>query len=863
MTNLPILFMCVLTLILTACGDDTSESMDMFQPDITRQLGDQYVTPTPDGGAEPADVSPLADMRTPTPVTDCTSLCERLTECSNGLLGDAASCVDTCNSLASFDGYDAFLSCVDDAACSELNGCRVPEPPPPTCEEVCAVLGSCEPATRLPESLADVDTCTDACSDPARSEAIGFCGRSIAEGVSECNGDVFSRCLAERLYPVCSAVCDRKLECEVESDYIDCLVDCATPSSETDPVTRRRARLRQTCWQTAADCSAASLCDEPTSDPQYDPTALCAADEACNLVDDPCAQTVSALSLSIAHEALDCVAGSLSTACDTSLTSCFTQANIDPLECDEYCAVAMLCEQLPEGQTEFECSTSCRAAVDGSAQNIARFRRPTSCAYVNTCEELSLCLGQSGGADVCASACGHLSTCEQADIDSMTCISTCDAASTLRQEVFYTCNAVINACASPQQCAVPPAPDCTTICDGLSGCGLESLRCIQRCDDNAYLQPDDFIETYACHAVARNCPDHERCQNGERSAGRACIQACRGQLECAGDQSAMLSCIDTCAAGFSGSAGVEFEFNYQCLQGLAIDATCDEIDSCSTMTSSQAVCDAVCDAQNRCELLEDQTVEGCQEACLQGLITEPDAYTCALRAGRVANGCIDLAQCLNIEVTPAPPACVTRCAARAQCDETIDQFLCERQCDPAIEGTYEASIRMSCLEAHSDCISILACLDSPVEDQSICVDVCSAIEQCPGEIGVDGRYVDLATCETSCGIEALVDTEADHAALNICLDEVICVAEEVERCFNGGASAPTCDNAWTAYEECGNDENFLWAFVSPPVTNRASYLAFCNGLISMEGAMAIEPRLECVISAAANGLCDDQIACSF
>jgi hypothetical protein len=864
MKNLHVFLLCVLALTLLACGEESNETMDMFQPDVTRQLGDQYVTPSPDGGTEPGDAMPLADMRTPTPVTDCTSLCERLSECSSGLLGDATSCEDACNTLTSYDGYDAFVSCVDGAACNELAGCRMPEPPPPSCGEVCGALDSCEPATRLPESLADVETCADACADPARSEAIGVCGRSIAEGISECSGDVFSRCLAERLYPICSAVCDRKLECEVESDYIDCLVDCAAPSSETDPVTRRRARLRQTCWQTAADCDVASICDEPTNDPQYDPTALCVADEMCNQIDQPCAQTVTALSLSIAHDALDCVAQSLSSTCDASLTSCFTQGNINPLYCDEYCAVAMLCEQLPEGQAEFDCSTNCRAAVDGSAEDVARFRRPTSCAYVNTCEEFSVCLAQSGGADICASACSHLSSCEQGAIDPMACEETCDAASTLRQEAFYTCNAIIDACTSPQQCAVPPAPDCTTICDGLNGCGLEAVRCLQTCDDNAYLQPDDFIETYACHAVARNCPDHERCQNGERLAGRACIQACRGQLECAGDQGEMLSCIDSCAAGFSGQTGVDFEFSYPCLQGLAIDATCAEIDACTMTTSSQAVCDAVCDAQSRCALLDaDQTLESCQEACLSSLVADPDAYTCALRAGRVANGCIDLAECLNIDVAPASPACVTRCAARAQCDEATDQFLCERQCDPALEGTPETSIRMSCLEAHTDCVSILRCLDSPTEDPDVCIGICSSLEQCPDEIGVDGRYGNLAACQTSCGIDALVNIDADNPALSLCLGEALCVTEEIDRCFNGGASAPTCDNAWTAYEECGNDDNFLWAFVTPPVSDRASYLSFCNALLSTDGAMAIEPKLQCVIDAAANSMCDDQIACSF
>jgi hypothetical protein len=450
MTKFQILSTCLVIMTLLACGESADESLDMSQPDMTRQLGDQYVPPVNDGGVDPADAMPLADMRLPTPVTDCPSLCERLQECSSGLLGASDTCEETCAELASYDGYDAFLACANGAECNALNSCRVPEPPPPTCEEVCGVLDTCEPATRLPQSLADVDTCTDACTDPARAEAIGVCGRSIAEGISTCDGDIFSRCLAERLYLVCSAVCDRKLECGVASDYIDCLVGCAAPSSETDPVTRRRARLRQTCWQTAAECAEAIECDEPAAPAQYDATALCVADEACNSqIDAPCADTVSALSVSIDHEALDCVAASLTQTCNESLANCFTQATLDPLECDEYCAIAMLCEQLPEAQSEFDCSTNCRAAVGGSPEAIARFRRPTSCAYVNTCEALRLCLEQSGGTDLCASACDHLVGCEDLDggtVDLDACTVECNGSSTLREEVYFTCNATIDVC---------------------------------------------------------------------------------------------------------------------------------------------------------------------------------------------------------------------------------------------------------------------------------------------------------------------------------------------------------------------------------------------------------------------------------
>ena len=276
-------------------------------------------------------------------------------------------------------------------------------------------------------------------------------------------------------------------------------------------------------------------------------------------------------------------------------------------------------------------------------------------------------------------------------------------------------------------------------------------------------------------------------------AGNARRQYCRGTLSCMGPQSEMLNCIDNCAGGLSGEDGLSFELNYTCLQALAADSTCDEINGCNEPWTPEAVCSAVCQAQSDCELLADgQNADSCQAACLLEVSDNLDAYVCALRAGRVANGCIDLAECLNIDVPPADPSCVTQCAARAQCDASTDQFLCERRCDPSVDGT---ELRLACLEASAECPSVLACLDNQLEDPSICNDICTTLSQCDGQLGEDGRYLDVPSCETECGIEALVNQESEHAVLRICLGEAACVDEAIETCFTG--SQPTCDNAWT------------------------------------------------------------------
>ena len=115
--------------------------------------------------------------------------------------------------------------------------------------------------------------------------------------------------------------------------------------------------------------------------------ALCEADLSCTQIDSPCEERVLELSTSIAHSTLDCLSDTIDENCNTNVTACFTDNALNPLDCDEYCAVAMLCEQLPNGQSEFDCSSACRAAVEGSAAERARFQRPTTCAYVNSCDE--------------------------------------------------------------------------------------------------------------------------------------------------------------------------------------------------------------------------------------------------------------------------------------------------------------------------------------------------------------------------------------------------------------------------------------------------------------------------------------------
>ena len=157
----------------------------------------------------------------------------------------------------------------------------------------------------------------------------------------------------------------------------------------------------------------------------------------------------------------------------------------------------------------------------------------------------------------------------------------------------------------------------------------------------------------------------------------------------------MLACIDECAEGFTGQEGLDFEQNFGCLSQLPPDATCDNVATCNASAFPKSVCHNVCTARERCTLIEDgQTIEDCKAECVPAVENNPDAYACALRASRITNGCLDLAACLNIEIEPAAPECVTLCAARVQCDETADQFLCERQCDPTVNGT---STCLNCL----------------------------------------------------------------------------------------------------------------------------------------------------------------------
>ena len=178
MTNIRMITAGLCLCFTVACGESQDTNEEMMDQGV-RQLGDEFVPPINDMGMNEADSTTLADMSTPTEVTDCASLCVRFDECNRNLLGPRDTCEDACADLEPLAGFEGFLTCVDQAECSRLDSCVVPEPPPPTCEEVCASLETCEPTNVLPEGFTDVDSCVSACADDAKSSAIVICGARL------------------------------------------------------------------------------------------------------------------------------------------------------------------------------------------------------------------------------------------------------------------------------------------------------------------------------------------------------------------------------------------------------------------------------------------------------------------------------------------------------------------------------------------------------------------------------------------------------------------------------------------------------------------------------------------------------------
>ena len=84
------------------------------------------------------DVPPV-DMMVMPVVNDCPSACQRISDCGrDDLFATTEACVAACDRVSEEAVPQNWFDCLQLEGCGLLQLCRLPEPRPMTCEEVCA-----------------------------------------------------------------------------------------------------------------------------------------------------------------------------------------------------------------------------------------------------------------------------------------------------------------------------------------------------------------------------------------------------------------------------------------------------------------------------------------------------------------------------------------------------------------------------------------------------------------------------------------------------------------------------------------------------------------------------------------------------
>jgi hypothetical protein len=161
-------------------------------------------------------------------VHDCAQACAVFEDCGridvwNGMIDN---CLEACAPVEDDARIANFYNCLAVASCENVDACTPPEPPPPTCSDICTAMDACEGDFRLPAALPNVGECTNACSDATLGPLMTRCGASVLAGV--CDPGDFDRCLLSGLYGDCFEACSRLKDCgsaEAE-DAVACTLAC-------------------------------------------------------------------------------------------------------------------------------------------------------------------------------------------------------------------------------------------------------------------------------------------------------------------------------------------------------------------------------------------------------------------------------------------------------------------------------------------------------------------------------------------------------------------------------------------------------------------------------------------------------------
>ncbi|MEE2756666.1 MAG: hypothetical protein VYA30_08385 [Myxococcota bacterium] len=855
----------------TGCDDGSNnESTNIVTADGGRQIADasldQSMTPT--DAAVLRDAGPIADGSNPAdssllPLRDCEEICDFYVECDRLDLWmgrQRSACVSACEQVDDLPAFSGYRACLQTTSCEGLQDCRLPVRPRPTCNQVCETLDSCGATTRLPAAIPGVEDCSSGCGTPSISADIRRCGEAVVADPETCDEQEFALCMLREQAATCVQVCERKEDCGLVDEVIDCAISCLNRDVPMDPLALRRIRIEENCAEQSNTCDDFLSCQRIEIDGVNpdDVARICAADEACAFFGDQCVESATDLLTLTDNNTLDCAVDRLENQCDVGLLSCLRPAFPPVGMCDEFCAVSAICGTLPQGQLELECVADCRGIIESEDRiRLAEIWRGLGCAYANSCAEFVDCTEQDLGVLDCEGLCQRRAECTPEQDDG--CVDACQARqSTLRNWAERLCTQAAATCDGVGLCVADNPPPCDRLCTLYEACGQDASDCQTACDDRDYLGEDTFVEEYACAAAGQGCDSRLQCRGGDRQAGLPCLNWCQFQTQCSQGDVDILDCLDSCSAGLPGEQGLIFEAANQCLVDLGPGPACDDLNDCFDAVSADELCVQSCSEQARCGLIDDPAQ--CVQPCIDRFdANDVDELSCILRTQRLNVGCGAVAECTGIEVDPASADCSALCQAQSTCVADFDVFLCERGCTPAGD---DLVIRRRCAEL-ADCETLNLCLPDEIPIPDVCSDACASADTCDGLIGeaADALYTTRAECEVDCTARGLLSAGESVMNLPDCVAEAMCDPDAFSGCI-AGRQPIDCGAGWDAVVAC-NNQLFLQLFGM--INGRADYITVCEEQYGLNPAQ-VEADLACLteIAMRANGdpnICLEQVQC--
>lgn len=731
-------------------------------------------------------------------VDDCETACGRVAACERlDIFGDYDACLDACARASRREPPQNWFTCLQfEENCRLLQVCRLPDPPPLTCDEVCVAADGCGLELPFPDCPAE---CEDRDGGDPEAPPFALCGEALVGDV--CDGDGFWSCLGDSVYTACASRCEVSVACNLERAE-GCLQACVGEASLEDPLARLRGRQSTQCINRVGDdCRRADECLNPQAGPvQVDRATLCAAWDPCGAqFGFPCDELWF-----IAQDQpgfAECVVAQLQNGCPDdpffALEACLGNPNgqLGP-GCAELCEARGVCGMLPDGQEQLECLQECSQAIQGrDGESAQRQRALFPCGIARTCDELSECLVDNSPVSACAAHCAALDGCGLADAD---CAERCDTLYfRARQGAFRTCvDDAGDDCDAMALCDPGLPMGCAERCERQALCRIAPLDCEALCDDESFADPLTAARRTACVLTAPLCTAGlspvSTCAGSPDAAGQACLGYCRAQTGC--DIEAvepLVDCLVRCGEGFVGDEGLRFLEARGCLERANAAGACAPLEAC--IPEAPAVdCPAWCDPLAAC----DAAPADCGAACPEDPLSRLRAVTQVECLADAADCDVAMACYVDPEGEVPPPVdVVALCADYRACG--LEDFF---PCQLLIQEFAPDDATLRCVEqAISPCppdpfLVIDLCLGGrPGDPEALapCADLCEARGRC-GELEDSIR-----DCTSSCVNTLQRDPNGALANTLECRDALSC-PDLAECILNSGPArrcADVCDRA--------------------------------------------------------------------